>query len=189
MSSRHTSLVAGIFAASLSALSPMATAGDFTLSSPTLAAKGWLPPDQVLNSFGCTGENISPALSWRDAPSGTQSFAVTLFDPDAPTDSGWWHWLVVNIPASSNGLVAAAGDPSGKRLPTGAMQVRTDFGHAGFGGACPPAGDKPHRYVFTVYALQTGKLELSADASAALASFMIRANAIGKASLTMHYGR
>lgn len=189
MNSRHTLLAAGIFAASLSALSPMAMAGDFTLSSPTLVAQGFLPTDQVFNGFGCTGKNISPALIWRDAPSGTRSFAVTVFDPDAPTDSGWWHWLVVNLPASSNGLTAAAGDPSGEKLPTGATQVRTDFGQAGFGGACPPAGDKPHRYIFTVYALKASKIELPVDASAAFANSMIRANAIGKASLTMHYGR
>ena len=112
-----------------------------------------------------------------------------MYDPDAPTGSGWWHWVVYNLPASATGLPEGAGSADGKGLPAGAAQGRTDFGAPGFGGACPPAGDKPHRYVFTVYALKTDKLEVPADGSAALVGFMIHANQIGHASFTARYGR
>jgi hypothetical protein len=164
------------------------TAG-FTLVSPTIAPNGRLGCEQVFNGFGCTGQNISPALKWQGAPAGTRSFALTVYDPDAPTGSGWWHWVVLNIPATASELVAGAGDASGKQLPAGALQVRTDYGQAAFGGACPPEGDAPHRYIFTVYALKTEKIEVPADATAALAGFMIHANKIGKASFTATYGR
>lgn len=112
-----------------------------------------------------------------------------MYDPDAPTGSGWWHWVVVNIPGTTQALAQGAGKPQTKLLPTGARQVRTDFGEPGYGGACPPAGDKPHRYIFTVHALKAESLDLPDNATAALAGFMINANTIGKASLTVHYGR
>ena len=110
-------------------------------------------------------------------------------DPDAPTGSGWWHWSVINIPANVNELATNAGAAGGANLPAGASNVRVDFGVAAWGGVCPPQGDKPHRYIFTVYALKTDKLDIPADATAALAGFMIHANAIGKASFTAKYGR
>ena len=182
-------IATGTFALMLSLQSAPAWAGKFHLSSPSLSPSSTLPIEQVFSGLGCSGGNVSPALSWSNAPVGTQSYAVTLFDPDAPTDSGWWHWVVINLPADTNGLEKTAGDTSGHALPAGAVQVRTDFGQAGFGGACPPPGNKPHRYIFTIYALKTAKLDLPENASAALASFMIRANAIGKASLTTRYGR
>lgn len=182
-------IATGTFALMLSLQAAPAWAGKFRLSSPSLSPNSTLPIEQVFSGFGCSGGNVSPALSWSNAPAGTQSYAVTLFDPDAPTDSGWWHWVVINLPSGTNGLEKAAGDTSGHGLPAGAVQVRTDFGKPGFGGACPPPGNKPHRYIFTVYALKTAKLDLPENASAALASFMIRANAIGKASLTTRYGR
>ena len=112
-----------------------------------------------------------------------------MYDPDAPTGSGWWHWFVVNIPASVTELKPDAGAVGGANLPSGASQVRIDYGINGWGGVCPPEGDPPHRYVFTVYALGTGKLEIPPDATAALAGFMVNANAIGKASFTAKYGR
>jgi Raf kinase inhibitor-like YbhB/YbcL family protein len=129
----------------------------------------------------------SPAIAWRDPPASTKSFAVTLYDPDAPTGSGWWHRVVVNILASVNGLAADAG--SGSPLPTGAVQTRTDYGKPGFGGACPPAGNKPRHYILTVQALDVDKLPLEADASGALADFHINAHSLGKASITATYGR
>ena len=161
----------------------------FTLTSPDVPEGKPLPDAQVFNSFGCTGQNISPALQWTGAPAGTESFAITVYDPDAPTGSGWWHWLVFNIPATVTSLPTGAGDPKGGKAPPGAVQSRTDFGGPGFGGACPPPGDKPHRYIFTVYALKVDQLPLDADASGAMVGFYLGANSLGKASFTRTYGR
>jgi Raf kinase inhibitor-like YbhB/YbcL family protein len=164
-------------------------AAGFTLSSPTIKPGSMLTDAQVFKGFGCEGKNISPALKWSGAPSGTKSYAVTVYDPDAPTGSGWWHWVVYNIPASASELPEGAGGADGKGMPAGAAQGRTDFGAPGFGGACPPPGDKPHRYIFTVYALKTDKIDVPADATAALVGFMINANKLGKASFEAKYGR
>jgi Raf kinase inhibitor-like YbhB/YbcL family protein len=170
-------------------LTAASAAGGFSVELPALKPNGTLGEAQVFNGFGCTGQNISPAIKWSGAPAGTRSFAVTLFDPDAPTGSGWWHWVVYDIPASQSGLPEHAGDADGKRLPQGAVQGRTDFGSPGFGGACPPAGSKPHRYVFTVYALKVDKLEASAGARAAMIGFMLNANQLAKSSVTGYYAR
>ena len=183
----HRALVAGAAVAGLAA--PLAHAAGFTLSSPTIQRGGLLSEAQVFNGFGCTGQNISPALEWKNPPKGTRSFAVTVYDPDAPTGSGWWHWVVYNIPAASTMLAEGAGSADGKSMPIGAVQGRTDFGAPGFGGACPPKGDKPHRYVFTVFALKIEKIEAPADGTAALVGFMVNANKIGQASFTAYYGR
>jgi len=172
----------------LAAAVPAGAAG-FGLSSPTIKPGSMLTDAQVFKGFGCEGKNISPALKWSGAPAGTKSFAVTVYDPDAPTGSGWWHWVVFNIPASATELAEGAGAADGKGLPAGAVQSRTDFGVPGFGGACPPPGDKPHRYIFTVHALKTDKLDLAPDSSAALVGFMINANRLGKASFEAKYGR
>jgi len=166
-----------------------AHAAGFTLTSPTIKPGATLTQAQVFNGFGCSGQNISPALIWSGAPAGTKSFAVTLYDPDAPTGSGWWHWVVIDLPADSTGLAEGAGTADGKALPAGARQGRTDFGAAGFGGACPPQGDKPHRYIFTVYALKTDKLDVPPDATAALIGSMLNANKLAKATFTAKYGR
>jgi len=178
-----------LIAACLCGSAVASQAAGFTLSSPTIKPGSMLTDAQVFKGFGCEGKNISPALKWSGAPKGTKSFAVTVYDPDAPTGSGWWHWVVFNIPATSDGLPEGAGAADGKGLPTGAVQGRTDFGAAGFGGACPPPGDKPHRYIFTVHALKTDKIEVPADASAALVGFMVNANRLGKASFEARYGR
>lgn len=170
-------------------LSGLASAADFTVVSPKIKPDSTLTADQVFNGFGCNGNNISPELQWSNAPEGTKSFAVTVYDPDAPTGSGWWHWLAYNIPATTTKLDAGAGTADGKKLPPGTIQGRTDFGAPGFGGACPPVGDKPHRYIFTVYALKTEKIDLPLDVTAANIGFMINANQIGKASFTAYYGR
>ena len=161
----------------------------FTLSSPDFAANSTLPQRFEFKGFGCAGDNQSPALRWSGAPAGTQSYAVTVYDPDAPTGSGWWHWSVVNIPASVAELRADAGAVGGAKLPTGASHVRIDYGVAAWGGVCPPEGDAPHRYIFTVHALKVPRLDLPADATAALAGYMINANSLGKATLTARYGR
>jgi Raf kinase inhibitor-like YbhB/YbcL family protein len=177
-----------IAAAILSAAS-FANAAGFTLSSPDVKPNAMMDKKFEFNGFGCSGENKSPALKWSGAPKDTKSFAVTVYDPDAPTGSGWWHWSVINIPANVTELKPDAGNVSGANLPAGAKNVRIDFGVAGWGGTCPPEGDKPHRYIFTVHALKTDKLDIPADATAALAGFMINGNSIGKASFTAKYGR
>ena len=161
----------------------------FVLTSPDIAAGATIAPRFVFNSFGCTGDNVSPELRWQGAPAGTKSFAVTVYDPDAPTGSGWWHWVLFNMPAGTNSLPAGAGDGSGSKLPPGSVESRTDFGKPGYGGPCPPQGDRPHRYIFTVHALKTDKLDLAADSPAAMVGFMINANRLGKASFTATYGR
>lgn len=164
--------------------SGMLMAEGFTLSSK--AVSGQLGIDQVYNGFGCSGKNISPDLSWNDAPKGTKSYALTVYDPDAPTGSGWWHWVVFNIPAKTTSLPAGASLDS---MPKGAVESMTDYGKNGFGGACPPKGHGMHRYVVTLYALDVEKLDLDASASPALAGFNINSHAIAKASLVAYYGR
>lgn len=172
------------------ALTGAAHAQKFTLASGDFKAGGMIGEEQVYNGFGCSGQNISPALTWSGAPKGTKSFALLVHDPDAPTGgAGWWHWVVVNIPADATELKKNAGKADGSNLPAGAAQVRTDFGASGWGGPCPPVGDKPHRYRFTLYALKVERLELPQGATASLAGFMVNANALGRARLTGRYGR
>lgn len=182
--------VASFFASCCLSLIPMlAAAGGFSLRSPTIEANGRLPSAQVYDGYGCVGGNLSPALVWKGVPSGTRSFAVTLYDPDAPTGSGWWHWVVIDLPAMIRGLPVGAGALSGKALPRDAVQVRNSYGQRAFGGACPPVGAKAHRYVFSVYALKVSRLDVPANAGAARANAAIQANAIGRASFTAYYGR
>ena len=161
----------------------------FALTSPDIRPNGPMQMEQVFNGFGCEGQNISPALAWSRAPEETKSFALLVHDPDAPTGgAGWWHWLVVNIPVTETGLTKDAGKADGSNLPAGAVQVTTDFGSPGWGGPCPPVGDKPHRYVFTLYALKTESLDVSGG-SASLAGYMVNGNAIGRATLIGRFGR
>ncbi|WP_419770578.1 MAG: YbhB/YbcL family Raf kinase inhibitor-like protein [Candidatus Marinarcus sp.] len=155
----------------------------FTLKSSDIS--GQLSNKQVFNGSGCTGENISPKLSWENAPTGTQSFAVMVYDPDAPTGSGWWHWVVFDIPKDKTSLQEGFGNSFSKM----AIQSMTDFGKTGFGGACPPVGDKPHRYIFTVFALDIPSLGLDENAKAALVGFYLNAHTLAKASLMAYYGR
>ena len=164
-------------------------AAEFKIASPDIKANSTMDRKFEANVFGCGGENKSPALKWSGAPKETRSFAVTVYDPDAPTGSGFWHWFVYNIPANVTELPADAGAQGGANLPKGAAMNRIDYGFAAWGGACPPPGDKPHRYIFTVYALKTDKLELPPDATAAVAGFMTNANKIASASFTARYGR
>lgn len=170
-------------------VSQIAAAGDFTLTSPQLKEGALLSMEQVFNSFGCTGKNISPELNWNNPPQGTKSFAVTVYDPDAPTGSGWWHWVVFNIPAQVMALASGSGDLSTKLAPAGSVQSMTDFGKPGYGGACPPQGDKPHRYIFSVYALDIESLPLEQSSTAAMVGFYIHQHVIGKARLTVTFSR
>lgn len=159
----------------------------FTLRSKDLG--GQATTQQVLNSFGCTGQNLSPQLSWENAPADTKSFAVTIHDEDAPTGSGFWHWIVFNIPANATELKQGAGDVSKNLLPKGSIQGMTDFGQPGYGGPCPPTGDKPHQYLITIYALKTDNLGLDAKASPGLVGFFLNNNALAKASIVTYYQR
>ncbi len=169
--------------------SALVAAKDFSLTSSRVAAGGMLAPEQVFNGFGCSGKNMSPDLSWSGAPAGTKSFAVTVYDPDAPTGSGWWHWLVFNIPSSIISLPADSGNKESGLLPAGAVQSRTDFGQPGYGGACPPEKDGPHHYVFTVWALDVDKLPLDENSSGAMVGFFLNQHQLGKAQLTALYDR
>ena len=177
------------FAVILACVSSVAYSSEFKLSSTEIKANSAIPKSFEFNGFGCTGENKSPELKWSGAPKDTKSFAVTMYDPDAPTGSGWWHWVVINIPADVTELTANAGALNSTTLPKGAIQGRSDFGVSAWGGTCPPQGDKPHRYIFTVYALKTDKLDIPADATAALTGYMIHGNMLEKASFTATYGR
>ncbi|MGH7532735.1 MAG: YbhB/YbcL family Raf kinase inhibitor-like protein, partial [Gemmatimonadales bacterium] len=138
----------------------------FTLTSSEVQQGRMLASAQMFNGMGCTGHNVSPALAWRGAPAGTKSFAITMYDPDAPTGSGWWHWVIYNIPAATTSLPAGAGEAGKALLANGAAQGNTDFGVPGYGGACPPPGDTPHHYRITVYALDVDKLDVPAGATA-----------------------
>lgn len=162
--------------------------GKFTLASPDIAPGARIGAGQVFNSFGCNGNNVSPALTWSNVPAGTKSLALLAYDPDAPTGSGWWHWVVYNIPVDVTSLPAGAGDPKKNLMPPGAVQGRTDFGTSGYGGPCPPPG-KPHHYYFRLYAIKVAKLDVPADATAALVGFNVNANSLGKAELMGLYGR
>lgn len=164
-----------------------AGAQNFTLRSTDLG--GQADMRQVYNGFGCKGGNVSPQLTWTDAPEGTKSFAITLYDPDAPTGSGWWHWLVFDLPASVHALPSGAGEADGALLPAGARQGTTDFGTPGYGGPCPPVGQGPHRYILTVHALNVASLGLGAKATPAQVAYVINQNSLARASLLFHYQR
>ena len=148
----------------------------FTLTSNDITDGGVLPDGQV-QAKG----NTSPHLKWSGAPEGTKSYAITVFDPDAPTGSGFWHWTVANIPADVTEI--AAGGP----LPSGAVEGRTDFGEPGFGGAAPPPGHGPHRYIFTVFAVDTDKLEVTPEDSGAKYGFNLHFHTLAKVSITATY--
>ena len=164
----------------------------FTVRSNSFKDGDYLPNAHILSAefgFGCQGNNQSPHLAWSGAPAGTKSFAVTCFDPDAPTGSGFWHWLVVNIPANVAELALDAGNPKSPQLPAGALQTRTDFGAPGYGGPCPPPGDHPHRYLFTVFAVSADSLPVKADTSAAIVGFQLNFNTLAKAAIMGLYKR
>lgn len=174
----------------------------FTLSSPDLSS-GRFDNQFVLNGFGCKGQNVSPALQWKNVPAGTKSLALQVYDPDAPTGSGFWHWAVYNIPADTTGLARGAGN-NAAALPAGAFGGQTDFadtgatgGNGNYGGPCPPEGDKPHRYIFTLFALAVPQVEVAGgvpkSGSAGLYGFVLNKGVgpalLGKASFTATYGR
>jgi Raf kinase inhibitor-like YbhB/YbcL family protein len=162
----------------------------FSLSSPDAQLAAKVPEVYTANVFGCSGGNMSPPLQWSGAPSGTKSFVLTLFDPDEHGDpSGWWHWIVYNLPSNVDKLPKGAGAEHSTVLPPGTMQGRTDLGNDAYHGPCPDKGDPPHRYTFTVYALSVEKLDVPLDSSGAMVVSTAKDHLLGKAVFIAHYGR
>ncbi|HKK80320.1 MAG TPA: YbhB/YbcL family Raf kinase inhibitor-like protein [Phaeodactylibacter sp.] len=144
---------------------------------------------QEFNAFGCNGENVSPQLSWENAPEGTKSFAITMYDPDAPTGSGFWHWVIVDIPADATTIPAGAGSTKKNMLPKGALQTVTSYGAPGYGGPCPPKGHGIHEYMITIHALDTEQLGVKAKTNPAVVGFNLWQHTLAKASIVMYYSR
>ena len=170
-------------------LSTPVMASSLTLISNDIAQDKFMDKKQEFNGFGCSGDDLSPHLKWSNAPKGTKSFAITAYDPDAPTGSGWWHWQIINIPTNVMEISAGIGSVNSKHLPKGSSQIQNDYGIEGFGGACPPQGHGQHRYRFTVHALSVEKLELPSNASGALTGYMINANTIESSTIQSLYQR
>lgn len=164
-------------------------ANTLTLSSSDIVPNTMMSKKHEFAGFGCSGGNLSPHLAWKNVPAGTKSFAITVYDADAPTGSGWWHWQVINIPAFVREITTGAGSATKGNLPQGAKQIANDYGSKSFGGACPPAGHGVHNYQFTLHALSVEKLALPDNASGALAGYMINANAIASTSFKTQYKR
>jgi Raf kinase inhibitor-like YbhB/YbcL family protein len=154
----------------------------FTVTSEAFSEGGEVPSEHAVD-----GRNVSPQLSWSGAPGGTRGYAVTCFDPDAPTPSGFWHWTVLNIPADVTELAENAGAAGGANLPDGAFHVVNDYGDKAFGGCAPPPGDRPHRYYFVVHALDTDELGLDDSATATAASFNTCMHTLARAQVMAHY--
>ena len=163
-----------------------APARGFRLSSPDLTPGATFPRAQIYADDGCRGENVSPALAWRNPPAGTRSFALLMFDPDAPGGL-WWHWVVFDVPAGVRALLAGAGGPDGS-LPAGAIEARNDYGYRGYGGPCPPPGPA-HHYRIVLYALRVPRLAVSRSAAAQAVAAAVRAEALGKTEIIVPYGR
>ncbi|UOY02549.1 YbhB/YbcL family Raf kinase inhibitor-like protein [Blastococcus sp. PRF04-17] len=159
----------------------------FQVTSDDCVEGQTLPMPHVSGVMGAGGEDRSPQLSWSGFPEGTKSFAVTVFDPDAPTASGFWHWAVANLPASVTELPSGAGDKDSPQLPEGAVQLRNDGGFAGYVGAAPPSGHGEHRYFVVVHAVDTEKLDVDADTTPAVLGFNLFFHTLARATLVVRY--
>jgi Raf kinase inhibitor-like YbhB/YbcL family protein len=168
----------------------LANSPGFVLTSPDFGPDHPIPETHIFNQYGCNGQNRSPALEWRGAPSGTKSFAITMFDLDERgSPSGWWHWVVYDLPASTLRLPENAGMPDGHDLPRGTVQGRTDMSQDAYHGPCPDKGQPPHRYQITIYALNVDKLPVPPEASGAMVTYTAHDYTLAKATLTARYGR
>ena len=176
-------------AAMLLAGGASASAAQMTVASPDIKPGARIADEQVANGFGCSGGNVSPALSWSGAPNATKSFALSVYDPDAPTGSGFWHWVMFDIPATVTSLPKNAGDAKAGLAPAGAIQSVNDTGAQGYFGPCPPKGDKPHHYRFQVFAVDVDKLDADASASPAVVGFNLHFHTLAKATLTGIWSR
>ncbi|GEL20032.1 YbhB/YbcL family Raf kinase inhibitor-like protein [Pseudonocardia asaccharolytica] len=159
----------------------------FTVTSTDIADGETLPTLQRSGIFGAGGQDRSPQLSWSGAPEGTQSYVVTVYDPDAPTGAGFWHWAVVDIPASVTSLDSGAGDEEGSGLPSGAFQLANDAGLKRYLGAAPPPGHGPHRYFTVVHAVDVPSLEIPRDATPAFLGFNLFDHTLGRAVIVPVY--
>jgi hypothetical protein len=173
-------------------LGGVATAGAgpaISVTSQDIKPNAKIADEQVAGGFGCSGKNLSPAISWSGAPKGTKSFALSVYDPDAPTGSGFWHWVVFNIPPDTTSLPKNAGDPKANLMPAGAVQSGNDAGTKAYFGPCPPKGDKPHHYHISVFAVDVDKLDADDTATAAVVGFNLHFHTLAKGELVGVYGR
>jgi len=159
----------------------------FQLTSTDVADGEELKVAQLSGIFGAGGQDVSPQLSWSGFPDGTASFAITVYDPDAPTAAGFWHWAVFNIPPSVTSVPTGAGDESGRGLPAGAVQLRNDAGLARYLGAAPPSGHGRHRYFIVVHAVDVPTLDVGADATPTILGFNLFFHTLARATLVPWY--
>lgn len=155
----------------------------FTLTSESIKNNQTLASEQVLNGFGCSGGNISPDLKWQGAPEGTKSYALLVHDPDAPRPTGWWHWLVINIPATKTEF------KKGEKLSAPMLETVTDFNNTGYGGACPPKGHGVHHYNFTIYALDVESLDIAVDTNPNEVEKIVKSHSLTSSTITALYQR
>ncbi|HYZ15667.1 MAG TPA: YbhB/YbcL family Raf kinase inhibitor-like protein [Candidatus Acidoferrum sp.] len=175
--------------AALACASPAAASAPFTLASATFADGGTIPHSAVYNAAGCDGANISPELHWSNAPHDARSFVLVVFDPKAQGGTGWYHWLAFDIPAALQSLPAGAGDPRSGKTPREIVFGRNDYGAPAYGGPCPPQGDGPHPYQFTIYALRVAHVPGGSGTTGTAVGALLRGEIVAHATLTGYYGR
>lgn len=183
-------VAAGLLAAAAVATASARVTAPIVVTSPAFREGGTIPDWAAFRGCAAAAENRSPALAWRGFPSSTKSFALTVFDPDAPTGRGFYHWLLIDIPPGVARLKAGAGNPAGPAAVKGAVYGHVDFGFEHYGGPCPPPGDHPHHYLFTVSALDLAKLpHLSAQSTGAQVEAAMRGHVLARGTLTGRFGR
>jgi len=166
------------------------TAAPFSMTSSAFRNGGTMGMTNVYNGYGCKGSNNSPEVQWSGAPSETRSFALTIWDPDAPVHGGWWHWVFFNLPASTMSLAAGAGSTNPGAAPGGSVEGTTSFGKPGYGGPCPPVGSGAHHYIFTLYALDEARIPgASAKTTGPALKLLVAKHILGQATLIGRFGR